>query len=313
MILILAPESDLHARRVAQETALLGEITRFLDWRRAGRGTCASMCFDSAGLGRSVRASADVPELDLGDVRAVWNRPPGFPAISEGVLNDEHRQFALHEWQDLAEGMIQSLTPVARVVSPSCAEHAATKPAQLAAALRGGLRVPHTLITSDPGKAAEFIERHAGRVVHKAMTGPRNLFLETRLWQESDRSALRQLPLAPTIFQELIEGPKDIRVTIVGDEVYAAAIDSSRSRAGLDSRLDMDVPVEPFELPDRAITLLLALMRDFGLLFATVDLKMTADGELYFLELNPQGQFLYIEILTGQPIAAALARLLATA
>jgi glutathione synthase/RimK-type ligase-like ATP-grasp enzyme len=209
--------------------------------------------------------------------------------------------------------MIQSLTPVARVVSPSCAEHAATKPAQLAAALRGGLRVPHTLITSDPRKAAEFIERHAGRVVHKAMTGPRNLFLETRLWQESDRSALRQLPLAPTIFQELIEGPKDIRVTIVGDEVYAAAIDSSRSRAGLDSRLDMDVPVEPFELPDRAITLVLALMRDLGLLFATVDLKMTADGELYFLELNPQGQFLYIEILTGQPIAAALAQLLATA
>ena len=215
--------------------------------------------------------SADVPELNFGDVRAVWNRRPGFPAISEEVLNDDHRQFALHEWQALTEGVIQSLTSVARVVSPSSAEHGATKPAQLAAAQRRGLRVPDTLITSDPDRAAEFIERHAGRVVHKAMTGPRNLFLETRLWQESDCSALHQLKLAPTIFQELIEGPKDIRATIVGDEVYAAAIDSSRSRAGLDSRLDMDVPVEPFNLPDIVLTLLLALMRDLGLSFATVD------------------------------------------
>jgi hypothetical protein len=89
--------------------------------------------------------------------------------------------------------------------------------------------------------------------------------------------------------------------------------DSSQSRAGLDSRLDLDVPVAPFELQDPAVSQLLALMRDLGLSFSAVDLKMTADGELYFLELNPQGQFLYIEILTGQPIAAAMARLLVAA
>jgi MvdD pre-ATP grasp domain/RimK-like ATP-grasp domain len=313
MILILAPGSDVHARRVAQEIASLGATAQLLDWRHAGTGLRASMCFDRGGVGRSVREAPDAPELDLKDIRAVWNRRPGFPSIAEEVLKDEHRQFALHEWQDLTEGMIQSMGPSTKVVSPSYAQRAATKPAQLAAAHRVGLRVPDTLITSDPTKAAEFIERHSGRVVHKAMTGPRTLFLETQLWQDSNRSELQQLPLAPTIFQELIEGPKDIRVTIVGDEVYAASIDSSESRAGIDSRLDMDVPVASFELLEATRCQLLALMRDLGLSFSTVDLKITADEELYFLELNPQGQFLYVEILTGQPIAAAMARFLVAA
>lgn len=52
-------------------------------------------------------------------------------------------------------------------------------------------------------------------------------------------------------------------------------------------------------------------MATLGLVFGTIDLKITHDGEYVFLEVNPQGQFLYVENLTGLPITLALARLLA--
>ncbi len=51
-------------------------------------------------------------------------------------------------------------------------------------------------------------------------------------------------------------------------------------------------------------------MDKLGLVFGTIDLKLADSGERVFLEVNPQGQFLYIEIQTGLPISNALAELL---
>ncbi|MET0228974.1 MAG: hypothetical protein ABW234_09740, partial [Actinomycetes bacterium] len=65
-----------------------------------------------------------------------------------------------------------------------------------------------------------------------------------------------------------------------------------------------------YDLPPNVCASLGALMRGLGLSFATIDLKVDARGDHHFLEVNPQGQFLYIEILTGQPISAAVARTL---
>ena len=134
--------------------------------------------------------------------------------------------------------------------------------------------------------------------------------MDTRRWRNTENSELNRLPLAPTIFQELIEGPLDIRATIVGTEIYAAAISTDQSRAGLDSRLDLDVPTTSYEVPREIAGRLHGLMAALGLSFATVDLKVDYSGQLHFLELNPQGQFLYIEILTGLPISKAVAKLL---
>ena len=78
----------------------------------------------------------------------------------------------------------------------------------------------------------------------------------------------------------------------------------------MDSRLDLDVQVTPYDVPPTVRSSLVQLMTALGLKFATIDLKEAWDGTLYFLELNPQGQFLYVEILTGLAIAAAMARYL---
>lgn len=313
MIVILAPSDDLHARRVAQEIELLGEAVLVISWVLAARGLRASLSYTGQLAEVLIQPDPDGPVTRLADIRAIWTRRPSPPTIPAGVIDVEHRRFASQEWQDLLDGLTLSLGLDAVIVNPLPAQRAAVKPYQLAIAQRVGLRVPETLITSDPLRAQEFVDAHQGHVVHKAMTSPRNAFVDTRQWQETDRGALHQLLVAPAIFQGLVAGPTDIRVTIVGQDIYAAAVRTSQSRAGLNSRLDLDVPTTTCEIPGEITRQLHALMAVLGLTFATVDLKVDDAGQLHFLELNPQGQFLYIEILTGLPIAASVARLLVNA
>jgi glutathione synthase/RimK-type ligase-like ATP-grasp enzyme len=52
-------------------------------------------------------------------------------------------------------------------------------------------------------------------------------------------------------------------------------------------------------------------MRRLGLVYGAIDLRLTGDGRYVFLEINPAGQFRYVEEQTGQPLAAALAARLA--
>ncbi|GAB3755579.1 ATP-grasp domain-containing protein [Microlunatus parietis] len=303
MIIILAPPADVHARRVSQEITRLGGPVEIVDWRTAGVGAMASLHFAGPRIRRSIRAD-DARTLDLADAGAVWTRRVGAATVSPAIIDTEQRRFAQAEWRDLLYGLAEGPT----AVSPLSSQRAATKPAQLAQAPRAGLIIPETLITSDPADAAAFIDHHAGRVVHKVMNGPADRLLATARWDERHRAELDRLRLTPTIFQELVEGPRDLRVTMIGTECLAVAFDRGRRPGPVDSRLDLDVPVRPYELPAGVQAALARLMAALGLTFATIDLKEGWDGTLYFLELNPQGQFLYVEILTGLPIAAAMGR-----
>ena len=101
---------------------------------------------------------------------------------------------------------------------------------------------------------------------------------------------------------------RELRITVIGEQVFAAEF---RPAAGLiDGRLDLDTPYRPHTLPNELSRRLLALVRQLGLVFSTIDMKLTDEGEYVFLELNPMGQYLYIEILAGLPLTAAMAELL---
>jgi glutathione synthase/RimK-type ligase-like ATP-grasp enzyme len=118
---------------------------------------------------------------------------------------------------------------------------------------------------------------------------------------------------APVVFQEYVDAELEVRVTVVGERIFAAAFDLTRSRYPYDVRMDARTPCRAFALDDATAATVLRLVRGLGLVYAAVDLRLARDGTPVFLELNPAGQFLYIEDLTGLPIAAALAdELLAT-
>jgi glutathione synthase/RimK-type ligase-like ATP-grasp enzyme len=100
-------------------------------------------------------------------------------------------------------------------------------------------------------------------------------------------------------------------VTIIGDEVFAAAVDVRDLDYDVDVRLNINAKHVAHALPDDIADKLRAMMRRLGLVYGAIDLRLTADGRYIFLEINPAGQFLYVEQQTGQPITAALAARLA--
>lgn len=304
LILVVASPNDSHARIVARKLGEAGHEVRFLDWSNAVETLRVTYPIGCKAPGPSAWLGEDI---DPGRIDTVWYRRAPSPLLPD-VREDDERRFAIAEWVSAVEGFLSSLP--ARFVSSPARQRQATKPRQLEAALRAGLRVPETLITNEPQAALEFVERHGGKVVHKVLTATNHFFPDTRRFDQHARDALHNLPLAPTMFQEEIIGPAELRITVVGKQLFTARILRRPGDDGVDSRLNLDRPYEPAQLPPDVERRLLTMMDDLGLLFGTIDMKFTNDDEYVFFEVNTQGQFLYVEIMTGLPISDGVADLL---
>jgi glutathione synthase/RimK-type ligase-like ATP-grasp enzyme len=113
------------------------------------------------------------------------------------------------------------------------------------------------------------------------------------------------------IFQELVPEATDVRVTVVGDRLFAAAIRPPPEGYALDYRMSLDRALfEATDLPAEVEESIRALMRRLGLVYGAIDLLRTADGEHVFLEINPAGEWRFVEERTGQPITDAMADVL---
>ncbi len=223
------------------------------------------------------------------------------------------RLFTVNEWHEAINGLWQ-LLDVHWVNDPVRDEVAARKALQLRVAARTGLRVPRTIITSDPQQARAFVEAEGvGNTVFKTFSCTHAIWRETRLVREDVLSLLETVRLAPVIFQEYIPAGVDLRVTVVGERLFPAAIHSEETDYPVDFRMVLgqartELAVVPAAVEQR----LLSLMAQLGLAYGAIDLRRTPEGEYVFLEVNTAGEFLFVEERTGQPIARALADLLAT-
>ena len=257
-------------------------------------------------------ARDDGTTIDLARATACWWRRPQ-AAEPSSVADLEVRLFTVNEWQEAINGLWQ-LLDVLWVNDPVRDEVAARKAHQLRVAASLGLRVPRTLITSDPARAREFVDAEGvGKTVFKTFSCTHAIWRETRLVGDEALELLDAVRVAPVIFQEYIPAGVDVRVTAVGSSLFAAAIHSQETDYPIDFRMALgQARVEPVTLPRAVERRVLALQRRLGLEYGAIDLRRTPEGEYVFLEVNTAGEFLFVEERTGQPIARALAELLAT-
>jgi glutathione synthase/RimK-type ligase-like ATP-grasp enzyme len=180
-----------------------------------------------------------------------------------------------------------------------------SKPYQALAISRAGLRVPPTLVTSDPAAVRAFLAEH-GDVIYKSASGVRSI---VRRLGADQLARLDRLRHGPAQFQAFIPG-RNVRVHTVGDQVFATAIESDAVDYRYAHLDNLRARLEPVDLAPAIRAACLRLAREFELLFAGIDLKQTPSGEFYCFEVNPSPGFLYYERQTRQPISAALAELL---
>lgn len=241
------------------------------------------------------------------------------PSVRRGAA----RQFAISESESLLHSLYSYLDPY-WVSAPHLVERARVKTPQLAFAQRVGLRIPRTIVTNDPAKARHFAETLQFSVVSKPLHSATLEFgdevydlFTTRLTRRDFEAAADTVDLAPVMLQEYLPRVAEIRVTVVGGVVFATEItssspDSRTSDRRFDAAAGGAVSYRPVTLPESVSAQVQRLVNLMRLRSASVDLIRTAHGQYFFLELNPNGSWYWLELETGQPIAATMARMLAS-
>lgn len=310
MILVVSSPGDVHAAAVLGHLAALNAPAILLDTSDFPTRSRIELRY---GGGADLRLTlGDGRPLALGECRAIWWRRPQLARIDQALFRDSHRSFALNECHEALAGMWNALDAF-WVNPPPRDEVAARKAFQLRIAEDVGLTIPRTLITNDPGQARRFIDAVApARVICKAFSATRQEWRETRILGEAELAALDNVKYAPVIFQEYIPAGVDLRITVIGDRIFPAAIHSQETSYPADFRIDIArAKIEATSLPGEVEGGLRRLMAQLGLVYGAIDMRVTPEGHHVFLEINPAGQFLFIEERTQQPIARALAEILA--
>jgi hypothetical protein len=281
-VLILTCQVDLHADAVQVHLDRAGVDWHRIDTARLGsEGHPVTARIDTGGvmgwLGR----------LALADVTCVWHRRP---TEVPGGADDA---------AELRAGLGGVLSTLPHLNSP-VAMAAAHKPRQLALAARCGLLVPATLVTTERADALAFSDVRGGAVVVKPMS--RRV---AGLIGEADRSGWDR---AIHLTQERVSKVYDVRVTVVDGQLFSTVIRSP----SLDWRVNLAAcAYEPIEPPDPVRHGILGLMSVLRLRYGALDFAVDQIGRWWFLEVNANGQWLWLEEATGQPISAAVAGALA--
>lgn len=309
MIGIVSHAGDLHTQAVAGHLDRRGAGHRLLDTSRVPTAAALTSRQRPDGTWTGTWSDAD-GDLDLADVHAVWWRRPQPFVLHDEVTRPHDRGFAHGECAAMVAGL-WSCMDAEWVNDPDRDEAASRKMWQLQLAARAGLRVPRTCMTNDPDEARAFVAAEPGDVVYKSFSATPRTWRETRRVRAQDVETIDAVRFAPVIFQELVPGGRDVRATVVDGRVFAAEIRAGESAYELDFRIDTThAPITEHRLPPQVEERLVGLVRRLGLRYGAADFRVGPDGEHVFLEVNPAGQWLFVELATGQPIAAALADLL---
>jgi glutathione synthase/RimK-type ligase-like ATP-grasp enzyme len=254
--------------------------------------------------------------LRLDGVRSVWwRRPAPYYGLPPDLADDE-REFAKAEIDHAFRGALE-LLDCYWVSHPDRIRRASLKVEQLQRAAGYGFDVPPTLVTTDPADVREFFAAHDGDIIYKVLTDP---FLgapmvaakhpdrpvtaprqtTTTRFRAADLNRLDAVRLAPCLFQAYVPKRVELRVTVIGDELFTVEIDSqAHPGTSLDWRNwdggGFEIPYRAVQLPPALAEQCLRYVRSYGLNFSAIDLVLTPDGRYVFLENNPNGQFMWIE------------------
>ena len=238
----------------------------------------------------------------LEDIHAFYLRPYATNEVTVGLTPMQAQRANMVDGQlsvfaDLCAGCVLN--------RPQAMASNQSKPYQLDIIQQHGFEVPATLITTDPDAARNFWEQH-GDVIYKSISGTRSI---VRRLQRDETERLGSVANAPTQFQAYVSG-RDIRVHVIGSLCHATAIHSGADDYRYAQRQGNTTDLIAVELPHHIEEQCVHLSHTLGLQLSGIDLRHSPDGRWFCFEVNPSPAFTYYEENTGQPLSAAVARLL---
>jgi len=262
--------------------------------------------------------------VNLSEIKSVWFRRPIKPNWKENnpFISEEAMDFAIRQREYVLKGLYKCLAGCFWVSDLRRIKETEYKIYQLNTARKIGFKIPNTLITNNFDKAKEFYlnnQKEGGSSINKAIiesTIRRNnefYGIYTHKIKLEDFQDERMIRYNPCLFQEYVPKKIELRITVVGQKVFAAEIHSQKSKkTEIDWRhydfenVTHSIHKLPKEIEQRCIL----LVKKLGLRFGAIDMILTPDNDYIFLEINPNGQWGWIEEFTGLSISKSIAELL---
>lgn len=313
-VLLLSGIYDFSTDIIA--SALTDRDTPFLRLNREQLPDCRLTLDPVAGVIDVRTPSGATVIINADSLRSVFFRQPVFLRNTPGHGLTADQQLQRSQWSAFLRGM--TVLDNSRWMNhPAKTYLGESKPYQLRVAARLGFTIPRTRIGNDYRSLRDanlgnpLIAKSLDTVlIHE---GSDCLFTYSTVvdaadWQDDN------LASAPALFQEFINDKTDIRVTVVGEDVFAVRIKESGRGIKGDWRIRprKEVKFIPMELPSDCAIRCLNMAKSLGLSFAAIDLLESDDGRtITFLEVNPTGEWGWL-VRHGLPIDTAITNWLAT-
>ena len=300
MILIITITDDLHALNVQRVLAKRGyhdchvfecdriSAEHYVYWMAAADKQEGYL---RTGEGR---------EINVGELELIWwRRVNANQDLAETIADNQHVRLINNDCRGALNGILSSCFEGKWISNPQATDQACDKVYQLAVARRAGFRIPETLISQSIDEVKNFCERLNGNVIVKPVAGVAGPLLFTQFVGDPTRLDPKSYRICPAVYQEYIPGTQHIRLNCFGDQSFAAIIETS----DLDWRPNLNVPIRNWEVPQSLHQQVRTVLDRLGLAMGVIDLKQTPEGEYVWLEVNPQGQFLFLEPLAKIPLS----------
>ncbi len=245
------------------------------------------------------------------DIRGVWHRKAWRISVPE-ELDENYTKIFQNEYASLRYNLITVLEHIPWI-NPYENEKKVdgNKMFQLRAAERNNLTIPETIFSNDQKKITDFFHQHCqGKAIAKlhgvtAKTMSGENMVSTTVIEEEDLENLSDIAYCPMIFQPYIDKEYELRIVYVDGEFFTGKINNSDNadwRVAREGYFWSD-----YELPAPIRMNLTSMMKEMGLYTGAIDMIRGKDGEYYFLEVNPQGEWGMLQKELGFPIAERIA------
>jgi glutathione synthase/RimK-type ligase-like ATP-grasp enzyme len=301
---------DPHVKCVSDAIKILGgSVVLFERYRR---DHLINFCFDKDEI--SLQFDLEGKIYDTTDFASVWAREKPILKSEYPVgCGSETEQFVINEWKQAIRSFY-SCSNIFWVNNPIACVKIIPKPYQLTLAKQCGLNISDTLVTNNIRKLKDFTGNHR-KIIYKTLYAMQT-YSSATFSHVIDINDLTKNPdsvtIAPGIFQQYVEKEYELRITVVGDQLFVAKVDSQPyENSRIDWRLgDYEKMFFHGTLSNETTRNLLCFHRAAELTFAAYDFIVTPEGKEVFLECNPSGQWLWLEKLKNMNISHSLAEVL---
>ncbi len=249
--------------------------------------------------------------LHSDEIKGVWHRKAWRISVPE-ELDHAYEKIFHNEYASLRYNLFTQLEHLPWI-NPYENEKKVdgNKMLQLKIARQNNLMIPSTIFSNDEEKVKVFFDQYcSGKaiaklhgVTRKTMSGEG--LVSTMVIERETLENLSDIMYCPMIFQPYIDKEYELRIMYVDGEFFTGKINNSDNADWRVSHEDYFWSV--YELPEPIKANLTSMMKKMGLYTGAIDMIRGKDGQYYFLEVNPQGEWGMLQKELGFPIAERIA------